>query len=116
MADEPIIDAVGESRRSFVKKLVVGGFAVPVITTFTTSGITSAYAQTANSSGAVQATTTSQATTTAAPTTAPPTTAAPTTTTAAPTTPLPPPPTPTTTTTTSQYRTRPTSRYGPLQH
>ena len=54
MAEEPIIDAVGESRRSFVKKLVVGGFAVPVITTFSTSGITSAYAQTANSKGAVE--------------------------------------------------------------
>jgi hypothetical protein len=41
MAEEPIIDAVGESRRSFVKKLVVGGFAVPVITTFTTTTTTS---------------------------------------------------------------------------
>ena len=99
MAEEPILDAVGESRRSFVKKLVVGGFAVPVITTFTTSGITSAYAQTANSSGRVEATTTSQATTTAAPTTTATTTAAPTTTTAAPTTTVPPTTTTTTTTT-----------------
>jgi hypothetical protein len=64
-------------RRAFLKKLAVGtAFAVPVVSSFTMSGIGAAYAQTAASSAQVRAgnatagqTTTSPATTTSQPTT-----------------------------------------------
>jgi hypothetical protein len=94
VGEEPDLSGVGEGRRAFLKRLLVAGFAVPLVATFSTSGIEAAFAQSANNSGAgsqptneVNPTPTSTTTTT---TTLPPsattTTTAPTTTTAAPTT------------------------------
>jgi hypothetical protein len=93
MAVQPELPGMGEDRRAFMKKLVVAGFAVPVVATFSTSGIQAAFAQSADRSGAVEGTTV-VATTTAAPTTTTTvtTTAPPTTTTTTTTTTPPPPP------------------------
>jgi hypothetical protein len=88
---EPINEGVGDTRRSFVKKMVVGGFAIPAVTTFSAAGINAAYAQTASGSGAVSATTTSAPTTstTATTTSTTTTTTSTTTTTTTTTTPFP---------------------------
>src|SRR5262245_6871207 len=87
---EELVDRVPVDRRAFVKAVVVGGFTAPVVATFSTVGITPAYAQGPGSSGQGATTTTPAPATTPAPTTtvAATTTVAPTTTTAT-TTPAP---------------------------
>src|ERR1700681_393214 len=98
---EPILSGLDEGRRSFVKKLVIAGFAAPVIATFSTSGIEAVFAQTADQSGASSPTTRAPGTTTRPPTTTttPSGTTVPSTTTTVTTT-VPPTTTTTTTTTT----------------
>lgn len=50
---ESAIEPVSEERRSFLKKLVMGGvFAAPTVASFTMTGIDAVYAQTPSSSGA----------------------------------------------------------------
>jgi hypothetical protein len=65
-----------DDRRSFLKKLAIGSaFAVPVVSSFTMSNVTAAYAQTAATSSQVAAAGASNSTTTtAAPNTTPSTT------------------------------------------
>lgn len=49
--DEEIFDRVGDDRRSFVKKLVVGAaFAVPVVSSFSLTGMQAGFAQTPTAS------------------------------------------------------------------
>ena len=81
------LGGLSDDRRSFLKKLAIGSaFAVPVVSSFTMSNITAAYAQTAATSSQVSAggasntttTSTSTTTTTTAPNQAPPTTTTPT--------------------------------------
>lgn len=46
------IEPVGEERRSFLKKMVMGGvFAAPTVASFTMTGIDAVYAQTPSVSG-----------------------------------------------------------------
>jgi hypothetical protein len=69
------LDGLSDDRRSFLKKLAIGSaFAVPVVSSFTMSNVTAAYAQTAATSSQVSAggatnstTTTSSTTTTTSP-------------------------------------------------
>jgi len=75
------LGGLSDDRRSFLKKLAIGSaFAVPVVSSFTMSNITAAYAQTAATSsqvsagGASNTTTSTSTTTTTAPNQAPPTT------------------------------------------
>jgi len=76
------LGGLSDDRRSFLKKLAIGSaFAVPVVSSFTMSNITAAYAQTAATSSQVSAggasnttTTSTSTTTTTAPNQAPPTT------------------------------------------
>ena len=50
-ANDEIFDKVGDDRRSFMKKMVVGtAFAVPVISTFSLTGMQASFAQSATSS------------------------------------------------------------------
>jgi hypothetical protein len=42
--EEQIVESVGVSRRSFVKKLLAIGFAAPVISTFAIEGVAAACA------------------------------------------------------------------------
>ena len=70
------LGGLSDDRRSFLKKLAIGSaFAVPVVSSFTMSNITAAYAQTAATSSQVSAGGASNTTTTTtAPNQAPPTT------------------------------------------
>jgi hypothetical protein len=78
------LEHVGDERRTFLKKLVVGtAFAVPVVSSFTMSGVQAVYAQTAASSAGVNSGNATPSTTSAP---APTTTTAPATTTTAPAT------------------------------
>jgi hypothetical protein len=44
---ERVVDSVGDDRRAFLKKMVVGtAFAVPVVSSFSMAGIQAAFAQT----------------------------------------------------------------------
>ncbi|WP_436794241.1 hypothetical protein [Actinospongicola halichondriae] len=46
------LEPVGEERRSFLKKMAMGGvFVVPTVASFTMTGIDAVYAQTPSSSG-----------------------------------------------------------------
>ena len=65
------LDDVGADRRSFLKRVVVGSaFAVPVVASFSMSGVQAVYAQSSTASGSVSGggasatTTTSQGNTT----------------------------------------------------
>jgi hypothetical protein len=79
-ANEEIFDKVGDDRRSFMKKMVVGtAFAVPVISTFSLTGMQASFAQSATSSRPAVAP--ASVATTAAPTTTTSTTSTTTTTT-----------------------------------
>ncbi len=61
-----------DDRRSFLKKLAIGSaFAVPVVSSFTMSNVTAAYAQTAATSSQVGAGGASNSTTTTTTTTSP---------------------------------------------
>ena len=49
---EDAIDAVGDSRRRFVKRLVIGtAFAAPVVSSFSMNGVSSVFAQSSQVSG-----------------------------------------------------------------
>jgi hypothetical protein len=51
-AHEDALDAVGDSRRRFVKRLVVGSaFAAPVVSSFSMNGVSSVFAQSSQVSG-----------------------------------------------------------------
>jgi len=64
------LEGVGDERRSFLKKLVIGSaFAVPVVSSFTMSGVGAVYAQAAAASAGVSANTATTSTTTAPATT-----------------------------------------------
>ena len=59
------LDGVDDSRRSFLKKMAVtSAFAVPVVSSFTMTGIKAVYAQTPRVSGQVSGGQVSQSTTT----------------------------------------------------
>jgi hypothetical protein len=77
------LEHAGNDRRAFIKKAVIGtAFVVPVVSSFTMSGVQAAYAQTAASSGQVSAGNASATTTTTTnPNTTPTTTTSTTTTT-----------------------------------
>lgn len=72
------LEGVGDERRSFLKKMVVASaFAVPVVSSFTMSGVGAVYAQAAAASGDVSggnATTSTSPAPTTSTTTAPATT------------------------------------------
>jgi hypothetical protein len=64
-----------DDRRSFLKKLAIGSaFAVPIVSSFTMSNVTSAYAQTAATSSQVSGAGANATTTTVAPNQPAPTT------------------------------------------
>ena len=66
---------VADDRRAFLKKAVIGtAFVVPVVSSFTMSGVQAVYAQTAASSSKVSSGNASATTTTTSPNTAPTTT------------------------------------------
>jgi hypothetical protein len=72
-ARDEIFDRVGDDRRAFLKKMVIGSaFAVPVVSTFSLTGMQASFAQSATSSKPAVAP--ESVATTAAPTTAAPTT------------------------------------------
>lgn len=82
-APEDALDAVGDSRRRFVKRLVVGSaFAAPVVSSFSMNGVSSVFAQSSQVSGRGTGTgpdvggsdVTNPPNTTTPPTTTPPTT------------------------------------------
>jgi hypothetical protein len=68
---DEIFDHVGDDRRAFLKKMAIGtAFAVPIVSSFSLTGMQASFAQTASSSApAATSTSTSSTTTTAAPTT-----------------------------------------------
>ena len=69
-ARDELFDKVGDDRRSFLKKMVIGSaFAVPVVSTFSLTGMQASFAQSATSSRPAVAPATAAATTTEAPTT-----------------------------------------------
>ena len=60
---EQALDGVDDGRRSFLKKMAVTtAFAVPVVSSFTMTGIKAVYAQTPRVSGQVSSGTASQST------------------------------------------------------
>ena len=62
---EQALEGVDDGRRSFLKKMAVTtAFAVPVVSSFTMTGIKAVYAQTPRVSGQVSSGTASQSTTT----------------------------------------------------
>ena len=72
---EQAIDGVDSGRRAFLKKMAVTtAFAVPVVSSFTMTGIKAVYAQTPRVSGQVSSGTASQSTTTTTSANQPPTT------------------------------------------
>jgi hypothetical protein len=51
-AHEDALDQVGDSRRRFVKRLVIGSaFAAPVVSSFSMNGVSSVFAQSSQVSG-----------------------------------------------------------------
>jgi len=67
---DEIFDRVGDDRRSFLKKMVIGSaFAVPVVSTFSLTGMQASFAQSATSSKPATAPATAATSTTAAATT-----------------------------------------------
>jgi hypothetical protein len=71
LSDE-ILDRVGDDRRSFLKKMVVGtAFAVPVVSSFSLHGMQSAFGQTPTTSVPPSTTATTATTTTTTTTTTP---------------------------------------------
>lgn len=64
--DDEILDRVGDDRRSFMKKLVIGGaFAVPVVSSFSLHGMQASFAQSpTTSAGGSQAASATTSTTT----------------------------------------------------
>jgi hypothetical protein len=71
------LEGLSDDRRAFIKKLAIGtAFAVPVVSSFTMSNVTAAYAQSAASSSQVSGVgaSTSSTTTTTSPNTSPSTT------------------------------------------
>jgi hypothetical protein len=76
-AHDDALDAVGDSRRRFVKRLVVGtAFATPVVSSFSMNGVSSVFAQSSQVSGQpdVQGGNVTNPPNTTPPTTTPPTT------------------------------------------
>jgi hypothetical protein len=77
---EAALDEAGPDRRAFLKRVAIGSaFAVPVVASFSMSGVQAVYAQSTTSSGAVSAggvtaTTGGTTTTTVAPNQTPSTT------------------------------------------
>lgn len=74
--ERPVEEAVGDDRRAFMRKMIVGtAFTVPVVSSFTMSGVQAAFAQTPPVSAprrgpaAEEPTTTSSGTTTSTSTT-----------------------------------------------
>ena len=67
---EAATEGLGDGRRAFLKKMAVGtAFTVPVVSSFTMTGIKAVYAQSATASGQVSGNNASASTTTSSTTT-----------------------------------------------